>query len=46
MAAVARNGKEPGKDVSFPGIVDGAAGNAFIETCEESSRANGKWVRV
>ncbi len=42
----ARDGKKPDKDVSFPGIVDGVAGNAFIEACVKSSKANGKWTKV
>ena len=42
----ARSGKRPDKDVSFPGIADGVAGNAFIEACVKSSKANGKWVKV
>jgi predicted dehydrogenase len=42
----ARDGKKPDKDVAFPGIADGVAGNAFIEACVKSSRANGRWTRV
>jgi predicted dehydrogenase len=42
----ARSGKKPEKDVAFPGIADGVAGNAFIEACVKSSKSNGRWTKV
>jgi predicted dehydrogenase len=42
----ARSGKKPAKDVSYPGIADGVAGNAFIEACVKSSKANARWVKL
>ena len=42
----ARAGKKPPKDVSFPGIVDGVQGMAFIEACVKSSAKNARWVKV
>ncbi len=41
-----RAGKKPPKDVSFPGIVDGVQGMAFIEACVKSSAKNARWVKV
>ena len=42
-----RQGKKSwGKDVSFPDLVDGYDGMAFIEAAVKSSKGNGKWVKV
>jgi predicted dehydrogenase len=41
-----REGRKPAKEVDFPGLVDGAAGVAFIEAAVKSSKANCKWVKV
>ena len=41
----ARKGKKPAKEVQYPGIADGVAGNAFIEACVKSSAKNAKWTR-
>jgi hypothetical protein len=35
-------GKNPGKNVTIPGIAD----MAFIEACVKSSSKNGKWIKV
>jgi predicted dehydrogenase len=34
------------KEVTFPGLEDGAKGVAFIEAAVKSSKANGRWVKV
>lgn len=42
----ARSGKAVPKGVQFPGIEDGIYGMAFIEACVQSSKANGKWIKL
>jgi predicted dehydrogenase len=42
----ARQGQKPPPVVHFPSIEDGVKGLAFIEASIESSRANGKWVKL
>jgi predicted dehydrogenase len=34
------------RDVTFPGLEDGAKGVAFIEAAVKSSKANGRWIKV
>jgi predicted dehydrogenase len=41
----ARSGAKPPPEVSFPTIVDGVKGVAFIEAAVASSKANGAWVK-
>jgi predicted dehydrogenase len=42
----AREGKTPPEGAYFPGVDDGVKGLAFIEAAVESSKANGRWVRL
>ncbi|MGL4441988.1 MAG: Gfo/Idh/MocA family protein [Alsobacter sp.] len=42
----ARNGGKPGPEVTFPTIVDGVKGVAFIEAALKSSRKGGVWTRI
>ena len=39
-----RNGREPDSMVTYPTLIDGLDGMAFIEACTQSSRENGEWV--
>jgi predicted dehydrogenase len=41
-----RAGRKPDKAVTFPGIVDGVQGMAFIEACVKSSAGNGRWIKL
>jgi predicted dehydrogenase len=42
-----RDGKKSrDREVTFPGLEDGAKGVAFIEAAVKSSKANGRWVKV
>ena len=41
----ARSGAKPPPEASFPTIVDGVKGVAFIEAAVASSKANGAWVK-
>ena len=37
---------QPGKDVVYPTVHDGAEGVAFVEACVKSSRKNGAWTKL
>jgi len=41
-----RSGKNPPKEVVYPGIADGMAGMKFVDACLRSSKRNGAWVSL
>lgn len=41
-----RAGRQPGPEVSFPGLKDGLDGLAFVDACLRSSARNGAWIRL